>query len=106
MLTSFHVPFENLATCSSKTYVLELYDTVYDKATNPPSVIHGWKATDLLYEMVRRKNYWRNPISRQNFANALAENHNLKLEVCLTTATMELVGGPDHRNLGGPKRCV
>ena len=48
----------------------------------PPSVIHGWKATDLLYEMVRRKNYWRNPISRQNFANALAENHNLKLEVC------------------------
>ena len=49
----------------------------------PPSVIHGWKATDLLYEMVRRKNYWRNPISRQNFANALAENHNLKLEVCL-----------------------
>ena len=83
MLTSFHVPFENLATCSSKTYVLELYDTVYDKATNPPSVIHGWKATDLLYEMVRRKNYWRNPISRQNFANALAVNHNLKLEVCL-----------------------
>ena len=49
----------------------------------PPSVIHGWKATDLLYEMVRRKNYWRNPISRQNFANALAVNHNLKLEVCL-----------------------
>ena len=48
----------------------------------PPSVIHGWKATDLLYEMVRRKNYWRNPISRQNFANALAVNHNLKLEVC------------------------
>ena len=23
-----------------------------------------------------------NPISRQNFADALAENHNLKLEVC------------------------
>ena len=51
----------------------------------PPSVIHGWKATDLLYEMVRRKNYWQNPISRQNFANALAENHNLKLEVCHIT---------------------
>ena len=49
----------------------------------PPSVIHGCKATDLLYEMVRRKNYWQNPFSRQNFANALAENHNLKLEVCL-----------------------
>ena len=32
--------------------------------------------------MVRRKNYLLNPVSRQNFANALAENHNLKLEVC------------------------
>ena len=48
----------------------------------PPSVIHGWKATDLLYEMVKRKNYLLNPISHQNFADALAENHNLKLEVC------------------------
>ena len=49
---------------------------------NPPSVIHGWKATDLLSQMVKRKNYLLNPISRQNFADALAENHNLKLEVC------------------------
>ena len=49
----------------------------------PPSVIHGWKATDLLSQMVKRKNYLLNPVSRQNFANALAENHNLKLEVCL-----------------------
>ena len=49
----------------------------------PPSVIHGWKATDLLYEMEERKNYLLNPVSRQNFADALAENHNLKLEVCL-----------------------
>ena len=48
----------------------------------PPSVIHGWKATDLLSQMVKRKNYLLNPISRQNFANALAVNHNLKLEVC------------------------
>ena len=32
--------------------------------------------------MVKRKNYLLNPISRQNFADALAENHNLKLEVC------------------------
>ena len=48
----------------------------------PPSVIHGWKATDLLFQMVKRKNYCRNPISRQNFANALAENPNQKLEVC------------------------
>ena len=50
----------------------------------PPSVIHGWKATDLLSQMVKRKNYLLNPVSRQNFANALAENHNLKLEVCHT----------------------
>ena len=48
----------------------------------PPSVIHGWKATDLLSQMVKRKNYLLNPVSRQNFANALAENHNLKLEEC------------------------
>ena len=51
--------------------------------TSPHSLIHGWKATDLLYEMVKRKNYLLSPISRQNFANALAVNHNLKLEVCL-----------------------
>ena len=49
----------------------------------PPSVIRGWKATDLLSQMVKRKNYLLNPIRRQNFANALAVNHNLKLEVCL-----------------------
>ena len=48
----------------------------------PPSVIHGWKATDLLSQMVKRKNYLLNPISRQNFADAFAVNHNLKLEVC------------------------
>ena len=49
----------------------------------PPSVKHGWKATDLLSQMVKRKNYLLNPISPQNFANAFAVNHNLKLEVCL-----------------------
>ena len=32
--------------------------------------------------MVKSKNYLLNPISRQNFANAFAVNHNLKLEVC------------------------
>ena len=56
----------------------------------PPSVIHGWKATDLLFQMVKRKNYCRNPISRQNFANALAENPNLKLEVCLNPGCFTL----------------
>ena len=48
----------------------------------PPSVIHGWKATDLLFLMVKRKKYFLNPISRQNFANAFAETPNLNLEVC------------------------
>ena len=47
----------------------------------PPSVIHGWKATDLLLMMVKRKIYFQNPISRQNFANAFAETPNLNLEV-------------------------
>ena len=49
----------------------------------PPSVIHVWKATDLLLMMVKRKIYFRNPISRQNFANAFAETPNLNLEVRL-----------------------
>ena len=31
---------------------------------------------------MRRKDYLLNPISRQKFADALAVNHNLKLEVC------------------------
>ena len=47
----------------------------------PPSVIHGWKATDLLLMMVKRKIYFRSPISRQNFANAFAETPNLNVEV-------------------------
>ena len=28
----------------------------------PPSVIHGWKATDLLFQMVKTKNYLLNPL--------------------------------------------
>ena len=44
---------------------------------------------DLLSQMVKRKNYLLNPISRQNFANALAENHNLKLEVCHKTYDLQ-----------------
>ena len=31
--------------------------------------------------MVKRKNYFGNPISRQNFANAFAETPNLNLEM-------------------------
>ena len=31
--------------------------------------------------MVKRKNYFQNPLSRQNFANAFAETPNLNLEV-------------------------
>ena len=33
----------------------------------PPSVIHGWKATDLLFMMVKRKNYFFHPVNRQIF---------------------------------------
>ena len=49
----------------------------------PPSVIHGWKATDLLFLVVKWNKYFLNPISRQNFANAFAETPNLNLEVRL-----------------------
>ena len=49
--------------------------------------------------MVKRKNYLLNPISRQNFADALAENHNLKLEVC----RIELLG---QLKKDRPKECV
>ena len=31
--------------------------------------------------MVKRKKYFQNPISRQNFANALEETPNLNIEV-------------------------
>ena len=48
----------------------------------PPSVIHGWKATDLLFMMIERF-FFKNPISRQNFAYAFAETPNLNLEVRL-----------------------
>ena len=54
--------------------------THFDPMT-PPSVIHGWKATDLLFLMVKWRNDFLNPISRQNFANALTETPNLNLEV-------------------------
>ena len=33
--------------------------------------------------MVKRRNDFLNPISRQNFANAFAETPNLNLQVCL-----------------------
>ena len=55
----------------------------------PPSVIHGWKATDLLFLMVKRKKYFLNPISRQNFAYAFAETPNLNLEVRLKQLAWE-----------------
>ena len=32
--------------------------------------------------MVKTKNYFLNPISRQNFANTFAVTHNLNLELC------------------------
>ena len=33
----------------------------------PPSVIHGWKATDLLFMMVKRKNYFFWPCEASDF---------------------------------------
>ena len=36
----------------------------------PPSVIHGWKATDLLYEMVKTKKIFFHPVKRQIFGDA------------------------------------
>ena len=36
----------------------------------PPSVIHGWKATDLLYEMVKTKKIFLHPVKRQIFGDA------------------------------------
>ena len=43
--------------------------------------MHGWKATDLLFLMVKRRNDFLNPISPKNFAEAFAETNNLDLEV-------------------------
>ena len=39
----------------------------------PPSVIHGWKATDLLYDMVKTKKYFFHPVRRQIFGDALKQ---------------------------------
>ena len=39
----------------------------------PPSVIHGWKATDLLYEMVKTEKYFFGPVKRQIFGDALKQ---------------------------------
>ena len=36
----------------------------------PPGVIHGWKATDLLYEIVRTKKYFFGHVKRQIFDDA------------------------------------
>ncbi len=35
----------------------------------PPSVIHGWKATDLLVEMVKTKKIFFHPVKRQIFGH-------------------------------------
>ena len=36
----------------------------------PPSVIHGWKATDLLFQMVKTKRKKNHPVKRQIFDDA------------------------------------
>ena len=40
--------------------------------------------------MVKRKKYFQNPISRQNFANAFAETPNLNLEVRLKEVAIKV----------------
>ena len=50
----------------------------------PPSVIHGWKATDLLYEMVKTEKYFFGPVKRQIFGDALKQTFYMisKLVLC------------------------
>ena len=49
----------------------------------PPSVIHGWKATDLPFMMVKRKKYFFHPVKRQIFGDASGQTSALILTVCL-----------------------
>ena len=51
----------------------------------PPSVIHGWKATDLLYEMVKTKKIFFHPVKRQIFDDAPKQTFYMisKLVICL-----------------------
>ena len=62
----------------------------------PPSVIHGWKATDLPFMMVKRKKYFFHPVKRQIFGDASGKTSAPILTVCL-----KLWQGPrlDIRNL-------
>ena len=48
----------------------------------PPSVIHGWKATDLPFMMVKRKKYFFHPVKRQIFGDASGQTSALILTVC------------------------
>ena len=48
----------------------------------PLSVIHGWKATDLLFMMVKRKKYFFHPVKRQIFGDASGKTSALILTVC------------------------
>ena len=48
----------------------------------PPSVIHGWKATDLPFMMVKRKKYFFHPVKRQIFGDASGKTSALILTVC------------------------
>ena len=48
-----------------------------------PSVIHGWKATDLPFMMVKRKKYFFHPVKRQIFGDTSGKTSALILTVCL-----------------------
>ena len=48
--------------------------------------------------MVKRKKYFLNPVSRQNFANAFAETPNLNLEVCRMYTTHYILHTSDFKS--------
>jgi hypothetical protein len=48
----------------------------------PPSVIHGWKATDLFFLVIKRKKYLFHPVKRQIFGDASGQTSALILTVC------------------------
>ena len=59
----------------------------------PPSVIHGWKATDLIYEMVKTKKYFFHPVRRQIFGDALKQTFCMisKLVITCVNAFVEIL---------------
>jgi len=70
----------------------------------PPSVIHGWKATDLPFMMVKRKKYFFHPVKRQIFGDASGKTSAPILTVCHTLKCeaiifkFDVIKFPSHPN--------